>query len=68
MLIKVGKFTFPIDLVILDMEEIWDATLLILGRSFLSTSRATMDFESDDLTLRVDDQQEKYKIYIVSRI
>ncbi|GKB20991.1 reverse transcriptase domain-containing protein [Tanacetum coccineum] len=36
MLVKVGKFTFPIDLVILEMEE--DSQVpLILGRPFLYT-------------------------------
>ncbi|XP_022869120.1 uncharacterized protein LOC111388596, partial [Olea europaea var. sylvestris] len=62
-LIKVGKFIFPVDFVVLDIEESWDAALLILGRSFLSTSQAVMDFESGELTLRVKDKQEKFKIY-----
>ncbi|XP_022880935.1 uncharacterized protein LOC111398241 [Olea europaea var. sylvestris] len=39
------------------------ATLLNLGKSFQSTSRAVMDFESGKLTLRVEDKQEKFKIY-----
>ncbi|XP_022860055.1 uncharacterized protein LOC111380658 [Olea europaea var. sylvestris] len=46
-----------------NIEEPWDATLLILGRSFLSTSRAVIDFESGELTLRVEDKQQKFKIY-----
>ncbi|XP_022891869.1 uncharacterized protein LOC111406722 [Olea europaea var. sylvestris] len=62
-LIKVGKFIFSIDFVVLDIEEPWDAALLILGRSFLSTSGAVMDFESGELTLRVEDKQDKFKIY-----
>ncbi|XP_022865368.1 uncharacterized protein LOC111385223 [Olea europaea var. sylvestris] len=61
-LIKVGKFIFSIDFVVLDIEEPWDAVLLILSRSFLSTSRAVMDFESGELTLRVEDKQENFKI------
>lgn len=65
MLIKVGKFIFPVDFVIVDIDEPWDASLLILGRSFLSTSWAIMDFEAGKLTLRMDDEQEKFKIYII---
>ncbi|XP_022883747.1 uncharacterized protein LOC111400570 [Olea europaea var. sylvestris] len=37
-LIKVGNFIFSIDFVVLDIEEPWNAALLILGRSVLSTS------------------------------
>ncbi|XP_022843424.1 uncharacterized protein LOC111366979 [Olea europaea var. sylvestris] len=62
-LIKVGNFIFPIDFVVLDIEEPWYVVLIILGRSFLSTSRAVMDFECGELTLRVEDKQEKFKIY-----
>ncbi|XP_022866253.1 uncharacterized protein LOC111386055 [Olea europaea var. sylvestris] len=62
-LIKVGIFIFPVDFVVLDIEESLNVVLFILGRSFLSTSRAIMDFESDELTLRVEDKQEKFKIY-----
>ncbi|XP_022893979.1 uncharacterized protein LOC111408456 [Olea europaea var. sylvestris] len=61
--IKVGKFIFLVDFVILDIEEPWNVALLIFGRSFLSTGRAIMDFESGELTLRVEDKQEKFKIY-----
>ena len=42
MLIKVDKFIFPIDFVVLDMEED-DKVPLILGRPFLATSRAFID-------------------------
>ncbi|XP_027348305.1 uncharacterized protein LOC113859824 [Abrus precatorius] len=44
-LVKVDKFIFPIDFVILDMDEDIDV-LLILGRPFLATARAIIDVSS----------------------
>ncbi|GKD48826.1 putative reverse transcriptase domain-containing protein, partial [Tanacetum coccineum] len=43
-LVGIGKFTFPVDFIILDMPE--DIKVpLILGRPFLSTARAKIDFK-----------------------
>ncbi|XP_022880738.1 uncharacterized protein LOC111398009 [Olea europaea var. sylvestris] len=41
-LVKVEKFIFPTDFLILDMEEDKDVSL-ILGRPFLATGRALID-------------------------
>ena len=41
-LIKVGKFIFPIDFVVIDIEEEKQVTLL-LGRPFLATGAALID-------------------------
>ena len=41
-LIKVGKFIFPMDFVVIDMEEDKQIPLL-LGRSFLATGVALID-------------------------
>nr|KYP37148.1 hypothetical protein KK1_041686 [Cajanus cajan] len=52
MLVKVDKFTFPADFVILDMEE--DSTVpIILGRPFMKTARAIIDVGDGALKLRV---------------
>ncbi|GKB06622.1 reverse transcriptase domain-containing protein [Tanacetum coccineum] len=52
MLIKVGKFTFPADFVILEMEE--DSKVpLILGRPFLHTADAVIRVKQKQLNLRV---------------
>ncbi|XP_055959793.1 uncharacterized protein LOC130014857 [Mercurialis annua] len=51
-LIKVDKFIFPIDFIVLDMEEDKEVPLL-LGRPFLATSKAIIDVEGGKLTLRV---------------
>ena len=49
-LVKVDKFIFPADFVVLDMEEDRDI-LIILGRPFLATGRALIDVQKGELTL-----------------
>ena len=49
-LVKVNKFIFLANFVVLDMEEDHEVPL-ILGRPFLATDRALIDVESDELTL-----------------
>ncbi|KAK8680804.1 hypothetical protein V6N13_109742 [Hibiscus sabdariffa] len=60
-LVKVDKFIFPADFLILDCEADENAPI-ILGRPFLATERVLMDFGEDELVLRVDDQQVKINI------
>nr|GFB47976.1 reverse transcriptase domain-containing protein [Tanacetum cinerariifolium] len=53
--VKVGKFHFPTDLVVVDFEA--DPRVpLILGRSFLRTDRALIDVYGEEITLRVNDK------------
>nr|GEU52686.1 hypothetical protein [Tanacetum cinerariifolium] len=53
--VKVGKFYFPADFVILDFVA--DPRVpLILGRPFLSTVHALIDIYEGEITLRHDDQ------------
>nr|GEV96806.1 reverse transcriptase domain-containing protein [Tanacetum cinerariifolium] len=55
--VKVGKFHFPTDFVVVDFEA--DPRVpLILGRSFLSTGRALIDVYGEEITLRVNDEAE----------
>ena len=61
-LIKVYKFIFPVDFVVLVMAED-EKVPLILGRPFLATSRALIDVESGELTLRVGDDEVCMSIY-----
>ncbi|XP_073317224.1 uncharacterized protein [Primulina huaijiensis] len=61
-LIKVDKFIFPADFVILDMEEGNDAPL-IFGRPFLATGRALIDVHNGELTLRVGGKAVIFNIY-----
>ncbi|XP_015932607.1 uncharacterized protein LOC107458907 [Arachis duranensis] len=56
LLVKVGKFIFPANFVILDLdEEIGDS--IILGRPFLATARAIIDVEKGEMTLRAHDEK-----------
>ena len=55
MLVKVGKFIFPVDFIILDMEEDSQVPLL-LGRQFLATGATLIDMQKGVLTLRVGEE------------
>ena len=52
MLVKVGKFIFPVDFVVIDKEEDQQVPLL-LGKPFLATGATLIDVNKGELTLRV---------------
>ena len=54
-LVKVGKFIFPMDFVIMKIEEDTQIPLL-LGRPFLATGAALLDVQKGELTLRVGNE------------
>ncbi|XP_014524457.1 uncharacterized protein LOC106780674 [Vigna radiata var. radiata] len=54
-LVKVDKFTFPVDFVILDMEEDTEVPL-ILGRPFMKTARVIIDVDDGHLKVRLHDE------------
>ncbi|GKC60570.1 hypothetical protein Tco_1088168, partial [Tanacetum coccineum] len=55
-LVGIGKFTFPIEFIILDMPE--DIKVfLILGRPFLSTAHDKIDVYKRKITLRVREER-----------
>ena len=54
-LIKVGKFIFPVDFVVMNIEEDKHVPLL-LGRPFLATRATLIDVKKGELTLRVGDE------------
>ena len=54
-LIKVGKFIFLVDFMVIDIEEDKQVPLL-LGRPFLATGVALIDVKKGELTLRVGDE------------
>ncbi|XP_023759122.1 uncharacterized protein LOC128127379 [Lactuca sativa] len=60
LLIKVDKFIFPVDFVVLDMEEDLEIPI-ILGRSFLNTACALIDVCESTLTFRVGDESVVFK-------
>ncbi|GJV53023.1 hypothetical protein Tco_1448764 [Tanacetum coccineum] len=53
--VKINKFVFPVDFVILDMEE--DHRIpIILGRSFLATTHAMIDVFNKKISFKVEDE------------
>ena len=54
-LVKAGKFIFPVDFVFMKMEEDTQVPLL-LGRPFLATGTALIDAQKGELTLRVGNE------------
>ncbi|XP_016206392.1 uncharacterized protein LOC107646744 [Arachis ipaensis] len=52
LLVKVGEFIFPVDFVILDIEE-EENNSIILERPFLATARAIIDVEKGEMIFRV---------------
>ena len=59
---KVDKFIFPADFIILDYEENKDIPI-ILGKSFLATGRTLIDVQKGELTMRVQDQQVTFNVF-----
>ena len=56
-----GKFIFPVDFVVMDIEEDTQVSLL-LGRPFLAIVDALIDFKKGELTLRVGDEAIHFNI------
>ncbi|XP_050225511.1 uncharacterized protein LOC126674989 [Mercurialis annua] len=54
-LVKVDKFIFPVDFVILDYAVDKECPM-ILGRPFMNTGRALIDVHGGKLTLRIDEE------------
>ncbi|XP_030483401.2 uncharacterized protein LOC115699997 [Cannabis sativa] len=66
-LVKVGKFIFPADFIILDMEE--DENIpIIFRRPFLATGRALIDVQKGELKLRVQKEEETFKVFAATEI
>ncbi|GJR51319.1 reverse transcriptase domain-containing protein [Tanacetum coccineum] len=64
--VKVGKFHFPTDFVVVDYV-VDPRVPLILGRPFLRTGRALIDVYGEELTLRHDDEAVTFKVGQTSR-
>ena len=61
-LVKVDKFIFPADFIVLVMEEEKEIPI-ILGRPFLATGRAMIDVQRGELKLRVQDDEVKFNVF-----
>nr|GEZ31015.1 hypothetical protein [Tanacetum cinerariifolium] len=64
--VKVGKFHFPADFVVVDFD-VDPQVPLILGRSFLKTERALIDVFKGELTLRVGKEAITFNLDQTSR-
>ncbi|GJZ75222.1 reverse transcriptase domain-containing protein [Tanacetum coccineum] len=64
--VKVGKFHFPTDFVVVDFEA--DPRVpLILGRSFLRIGHALIDVYREEITLRVDNEAVTFNLNQTTR-
>ena len=60
-LVKVDKFIFPVDFIVLDMEEDTNVQI-ILGRPFLATGQALIDVQKGELKLRVQGEEVVFNV------
>ncbi|KAK4279349.1 hypothetical protein QN277_011144 [Acacia crassicarpa] len=60
-LVKVDKFIFPVDFIILDFEADRDVPIL-LGPPFVATGRTLIDVAKGELTMRVNNDQVTFSI------
>ncbi|XP_028772272.1 uncharacterized protein LOC114729441 [Neltuma alba] len=61
-LVKVDKFIFPIDFIVLDFKADKEMPLL-LRKPFLATGRTLIDVEKGELTLRVNDEHVTFNVH-----
>ncbi|XP_075079913.1 uncharacterized protein LOC142165210 [Nicotiana tabacum] len=61
-LVQVGKFVFPVDFVILDCR-VDEEILIILGRPFLDTGRASIDCETGELKMRLNNEELTFNVH-----
>ncbi|MCI03892.1 hypothetical protein A2U01_0024933, partial [Trifolium medium] len=60
-LVRVDKFIFPADFIIMDFTADED-TPILLGRLFLATGRTLIDVEKGELTMRVNSQEVTFNV------
>ena len=61
-IMKVDKFIFLADFIVLDMEEDKEIPI-ILGRPFLVTGKAMIDVQRGELKLRVQEDEVKFNVF-----
>ena len=66
MLVKVDKFIFLTNFILLDMEKDKEIPI-ILGRPFLATGKALIDVQKGELKLRVQDDEVRFSVFNVVR-
>ncbi|XP_006590030.1 uncharacterized protein LOC114371458 [Glycine soja] len=61
-LVKIRHFTFPVDFVIMDIEEDMGIPL-ILGRPFMLTANCVVDMGNGNLELSIDNQKITFNLF-----
>ncbi|XP_052734103.1 uncharacterized protein LOC128196651 [Vigna angularis] len=61
-LVKVDKFMFPVDFVVMDIEEDVEVPL-ILGRPFMKTAKVIIDVDDGKLKVRVQDDEVNFNVF-----
>lgn len=61
-LVKIDKFIFPVDFVVMDMED-GQGTPILLGRPFMATSRTLIDVQQGKLILRINDDEVTFNVF-----
>ncbi|XP_024022975.1 uncharacterized protein LOC112092050 [Morus notabilis] len=61
-LVRVDKFIFLVDFIVLDYEPDKEVPI-ILGRPFLATGRTLIDVQKGELTMRVHDEQVTFNVF-----
>jgi hypothetical protein len=61
-LVKVDKFMFSIDFVVMDIDEDDDVPL-ILGRGFMKTARMMIDIDDGIMKVRVQDEEVSFNLW-----
>ena len=61
-LVKADKFTFPVDFVVMDIEEDEEVPL-ILGRPFMKTGRIIIDVDKGKIKLRTQDDEITFNLF-----
>lgn len=61
-MVKMDKFIFPADLIIMDNEADREVSIM-LGRPFLVIGRALIDVQEGESTIKVVDQHVKFNVF-----
>ena len=60
-LVKVDKFIFPVDFIVLDFEADKEVSI-ILGRPFLATGKTLIDVQKRELPVRMNDYHVTFNV------
>jgi len=61
-LVKVDKFMFPVDFVVIDIKEDEEVPL-VLGRPFMKTARIIVDVDKGELQLRAQNEEVTFHLF-----